>query len=174
MFLQIANSCYSECPCVLDASMGFLLIWRSWFPVYQASHGATLIPSDCLVSCLLSQGWLVRPITAGLGTLLQMTAVPVLTLQLLRWMIDCCDSHSHSTLIPLVPFVLQRQPVLVLVALLRCSLLVAHWGMSGQVSQTCLETSVSGDEMTVVPLDGQNCAYLFLSSYYTSPWLLMS
>lgn len=32
--------------------------------------------------------------------------------------------------------------------------------MSGQVTQICLETGVSGDEMTLVPLDGQKCAYL--------------
>lgn len=48
------------------------------------------------------------------------------------------DSHFPC------PFVLQRQPALLLVARLGCSLWVTCWGMSSQVTQICLETGVPG------------------------------
>lgn len=102
------------------------------------------LSSDCWVSHLLSHGWLVRFITSrARDTAVDGRRACPHTARTERWAIACRDSQIYSTLIALVPLVLQRQPVL-LVALLWHSLLVACWGMSGQATQICLETGVSG------------------------------
>ena len=103
------------------------------------AHPAATV--GCLTSCP-TRGWLVCVVAGDSGACPHAAGKE-------RRAIACCGSHGHSTLIPLVPFVLQREPVLLLLAMLGRSLLVACWGTSGQVTQIwCVrrwkETGASG------------------------------
>lgn len=135
---------------VLSASAGpwegayLVLVWRGWFAIYRAGYDTTLTLQR-LLGVPPPVPWMAGEIhySRARDTAVDDRRACPHTARTERWAIACCDSQSYSALIPLVPLVLQRQPVL-LVALLWHSLLVAWWGMNGQATQICLETGVSG------------------------------